>query len=69
MKFVENNELLAWFVKKFINQTRDKADIIAKTLTGLMPGTMLLSLPSVNKIHDELVTGEGKSSFYKDVRD
>ena len=69
MKFVENNELLAWFVKKFINQTRDKADIIAKTLTGLMAGTMLLSLPSVNKIHDELVTGEGKSSFYKDVRD
>ena len=32
MKFTENNELLAWFVKKFINQTRDKSDIMSKTL-------------------------------------
>jgi hypothetical protein len=69
MKFVENNELLAWFVKKFINQTRDKSDIVAKSLTALMAGTMLLSLPSVNQIHDELVAGEGKATFYRDVHD
>ncbi|MEX2714774.1 MAG: transposase, partial [Candidatus Sigynarchaeota archaeon] len=69
MKFIENNELLAWFVKKFINQTRDKADIVAKTLTALMAGTMLLALPSVNKIHDELVSAAGKATFYRNVRD
>nr|MDO8116133.1 transposase [Candidatus Sigynarchaeota archaeon] len=67
MKFVENNELLSWFVRKFINQTRDKSDIVNKTLTALLAGTMLLSLPSVNAIHDELVTGEGKATFYRDV--
>jgi hypothetical protein len=69
MKFIENNELLASFVKKFINQTRDKSDIVSKTITALMAGTMLLSLPSVKAVHDELVTGEGKSAFYRDVHD
>jgi len=69
MKFIENNELLASFVKKFINQTRDKSDIVSKTLTALMAGTMLLSLPSVKAVHDELVTGEGKSVLYRDVHD
>jgi len=69
MKIIENSELLASFVKKFINSTRDKSDIIGKTLMALMTGTFLLHRPSPNAIHHELVAGDGKAVFYRDIRD
>jgi hypothetical protein len=64
MNFIENSELLSCFVKNFINQTRDKGDIVGKNLAALMAGTMLLSLPSVNAIYDDVVTGKGKARSY-----
>ena len=69
MKFTENNELLASFIRKFINSTRDKSDIVIKTIMALMAGTILLSQPSPNAIHHELVTGDGKATFYRDIHD
>ena len=67
MKFTENNELLASFIRKFINSTRDKSDIVSKTIMALMVGTILLFQPSPNAIHHVLVTGEGKATFYRDI--
>ena len=67
MKFLESHELVSAFVKKYINSTRDKSDIVGKIIGALIVGTILLDKPSPNKIHAEVMAGDGKGTFYKDI--
>jgi hypothetical protein len=67
MKFLESHELVAAFIKKYVNSTRNKEDIVEKVVMALITGTILLQKPSPNKIHREVVTGDSKSTFYRNV--
>jgi hypothetical protein len=67
MKFLESHEMVANFIKKYVNSTRDKEDIVGKVLMAMIAGTILLQKPSPNKIHREVVTGDSKSTFYRNI--
>ena len=67
MKFLESHELVSAFVKKYINANRNDEDIVGKLIGALITGTILLDKPSPNKIHAEVVAGDGKGTFYKDI--
>jgi len=67
MKFVESNDLVGDFLKKFINRTNDPSQIPGRVICALIVGKILLQKASPNLIQDELVTGPSKSTFYRDI--
>jgi hypothetical protein len=67
MKFTENNELVADFLRRFINRTDEAIDIPGRVICALIVGKILLQKASPNSIHAELVTGPSIATFYRDI--
>ena len=67
MKFVEKNDLVAEFFRKFINRTNDPSQVPGQIICALIVGKILLQKATPNKIQDELVTAPSISTFYRDI--
>lgn len=67
MKFVENNDLVGDFLRRFVNRTDDASTIPGRVICALIVGKILLQKGSPNRIQDELVTAPSKSTFYRDI--
>jgi len=67
MKFVENNELVGDFLRRFVNRTNDPSTIPGRVICALIIGKILLQKASPNRIQDELVTAPSKSTFYREI--
>ena len=67
MKFLESHELVNKFVRKYVNSTRDKENVVSKVVGALKTGTILLGNCSPNKIQQSMVTAPSKSAFYRNI--
>jgi hypothetical protein len=67
MKFIEGNDLIQDFFRKFIHRTRDPSEIPWRIICALIAGKILLPKASPRKIQDELVTAPSISTFYRDI--
>jgi hypothetical protein len=67
MKFLETHKLVNAFIKKYIDATRIKGSFLGKIIGSLIAGKILLPRSSPNKIQHDLVTGDAKATFYRDI--